>query len=215
MASYILPVIYAAFVWWFSTGAVLHATGERNLGHLGGLIHRMPWVAWLIPLALALATADTIGAIVPAALSSEAPLPSDTTSFARALGLPQRSSLSAGSVPSLRLAGAATAFFEQPWRECADTLPNAPDVLAWHDWPDSLMHDLSGAGPGLRQLAEDARKVLVGDDFWHFVDRMATGRRLVITSDHGYAASGLFAAPQAPAPKPAAPPPPTPRAPCD
>ena len=26
------------------TGAVLHATGERNLGRLGGLIHRMPWV---------------------------------------------------------------------------------------------------------------------------------------------------------------------------
>ena len=30
-----------------STGAVLHSTGERNLGRLGGLIHRMPWVAWL------------------------------------------------------------------------------------------------------------------------------------------------------------------------
>jgi hydrogenase-4 component B len=30
------------------TGAVLHATGERNLGRLGGLIHRMPWVAWLM-----------------------------------------------------------------------------------------------------------------------------------------------------------------------
>jgi formate hydrogenlyase subunit 3/multisubunit Na+/H+ antiporter MnhD subunit len=29
------------------TGAVLHATGERNLGRLGGLIHRMPWVAWI------------------------------------------------------------------------------------------------------------------------------------------------------------------------
>jgi NADH:ubiquinone oxidoreductase subunit 5 (subunit L)/multisubunit Na+/H+ antiporter MnhA subunit len=25
----------------------MHATGERNLGRLGGLIHRMPWVAWL------------------------------------------------------------------------------------------------------------------------------------------------------------------------
>ncbi len=38
------------------TGAVLHATGERNLGHLGGLIHRMPWVAWLTLLgALAIA----------------------------------------------------------------------------------------------------------------------------------------------------------------
>lgn len=30
-----------------STGSVLHATGERNLGKLGGLIHQMPWVAWL------------------------------------------------------------------------------------------------------------------------------------------------------------------------
>ena len=28
------------------TGSVMHATSERNLGHLGGLIHRMPWVAW-------------------------------------------------------------------------------------------------------------------------------------------------------------------------
>ncbi len=38
------------------TGAVLHSTGERNLGRLGGLIHRMPWVAWLT-LVGALATA--------------------------------------------------------------------------------------------------------------------------------------------------------------
>src|SRR6266404_814852 len=30
-----------------ATGAVLHATQERSLGKLGGLIHRMPWVAWL------------------------------------------------------------------------------------------------------------------------------------------------------------------------
>ena len=30
------------------TGAVLHATGERNLGKLGGLIRSMPWVAWLV-----------------------------------------------------------------------------------------------------------------------------------------------------------------------
>ena len=28
------------------TGSVLHATSERSLGKLGGLIHRMPWVAW-------------------------------------------------------------------------------------------------------------------------------------------------------------------------
>ncbi|MBP6777042.1 MAG: hydrogenase 4 subunit B [Piscinibacter sp.] len=29
------------------TGSVLHATGERNLGRLGGLIRSMPWLAWL------------------------------------------------------------------------------------------------------------------------------------------------------------------------
>ncbi|HZQ63135.1 MAG TPA: hydrogenase 4 subunit B [Casimicrobiaceae bacterium] len=30
-----------------ATGSVLHSTKERSLGRLGGLIHRMPWVAWL------------------------------------------------------------------------------------------------------------------------------------------------------------------------
>jgi formate hydrogenlyase subunit 3/multisubunit Na+/H+ antiporter MnhD subunit len=29
------------------TGAVLHATGERNLGKLGGLLRYMPWVGWI------------------------------------------------------------------------------------------------------------------------------------------------------------------------
>jgi formate hydrogenlyase subunit 3/multisubunit Na+/H+ antiporter MnhD subunit len=30
-----------------TTGAVLHATSERNLGKLGGLIRYMPWVGWV------------------------------------------------------------------------------------------------------------------------------------------------------------------------
>jgi hydrogenase-4 component B len=30
-----------------ATGSVLHATRERSLGKLGGLIHRMPWIAWM------------------------------------------------------------------------------------------------------------------------------------------------------------------------
>lgn len=35
-----------------ATGAVLHATAERSLGKLGGLIRFMPWVAWLSLLAV-------------------------------------------------------------------------------------------------------------------------------------------------------------------
>ena len=39
---------HAAFksLLFLATGAVLHATGERNLGRLGGLIRFMPWTAW-------------------------------------------------------------------------------------------------------------------------------------------------------------------------
>ncbi len=39
---------HAAFksLLFLGTGTVLHATGERNLGHLGGLMRYMPWVAW-------------------------------------------------------------------------------------------------------------------------------------------------------------------------
>jgi formate hydrogenlyase subunit 3/multisubunit Na+/H+ antiporter MnhD subunit len=30
-----------------ATGSVMHSTQQRSLGRLGGLIHRMPWVAWM------------------------------------------------------------------------------------------------------------------------------------------------------------------------
>lgn len=39
-------------------------------------------------------------------------------------------------------------------------------------------------------LTRDAAEQLTSDDFWTFAERLATGRRLVITSDHGYAATG-------------------------
>jgi formate hydrogenlyase subunit 3/multisubunit Na+/H+ antiporter MnhD subunit len=48
-----------------STGSVLHATGERNLGKLGGLIRSMPWVAWITLLgALASAGLPPLGGFV-------------------------------------------------------------------------------------------------------------------------------------------------------
>ncbi|ABE36104.1 NADH-Ubiquinone/plastoquinone (complex I), various chains family protein [Paraburkholderia xenovorans LB400] len=39
---------HAAFksLLFLGTGSVLHATGERNLGRLGGLLRFMPWTAW-------------------------------------------------------------------------------------------------------------------------------------------------------------------------
>ena len=55
-----------------------------------------------------------------------------------------------------------------------------------------MVHDGAGAGQGLDTLTRDAPRRLSSDEFWGFVERLAIGRRVVITSDHGYAATGLF-----------------------
>jgi formate hydrogenlyase subunit 3/multisubunit Na+/H+ antiporter MnhD subunit len=47
MLYHCLNHAYFKSLLFLATGAVLHATKERALGKLGGLIHRMPWVAWL------------------------------------------------------------------------------------------------------------------------------------------------------------------------
>jgi hydrogenase-4 component B len=44
---HVLNHAYFKSLLFLATGSVLHATRERALGKLGGLIHRMPWVAWL------------------------------------------------------------------------------------------------------------------------------------------------------------------------
>lgn len=54
------------------------------------------------------------------------------------------------------------------------------------------MHDGAGAGQGLDTLTRDVAERLPDNAFWTFVERLAIGRRVVITSDHGYAATGLF-----------------------
>ncbi len=61
------------------TGSVLHATGERNLGRLGGLIQRMPWVAWLTLVgALAIAGLPPLNGFVSEWLLLQAFLFADT-----------------------------------------------------------------------------------------------------------------------------------------
>ncbi len=79
-----------------------------------------------------------------------------------------------------------------PWKDCERLINGAPNWVFWHHWPDSKMHDVAVAGQGLDTLTRDAAEQLNSDDFWSFVERLATGRRLVITSDHGYAATGYF-----------------------
>lgn len=79
-----------------------------------------------------------------------------------------------------------------PWKDCEGLINSVPNWIFRHHWPDSKVHDGSGAGQGLETLSRDVAERLCSDDFWSFVERLATGRRLIITSDHRYAATGYF-----------------------
>jgi len=120
-------------------------------------------------------------------------LPGETNEFARALGFGSRSQLqNNGGGLAHSLQPAHTECVDMAWKDCAGLINAAPNWVFWHHWPDSKVHDGSGAGQGLDILTRDAAEQLSSDDFWAFVERLATGRRLVITSDQGYAATGYF-----------------------
>jgi len=120
-------------------------------------------------------------------------IPSDTTPFAKALGFGQRSSLdNNGAGLANHLPGARTESLNAAWDYCLDWIASAPAIVLWHHWPDERIHQLAEPGDGFQKLCREAEQQLTSDSFWKMVERMTTGRRLVVTSDHGYAASGMF-----------------------
>ena len=133
------------------------------------------------------------GYIVHSSAPTGAELPADTNPFARSLGFGQRSAIeNNGAGGSHKLQGARTDSVNLPWQECVGLIDASTDWVLWHHWPDERMHDLGAPGHGLSALATEAADQLTSDAFWALVERLTTGRRLVITGDHGYAATGLF-----------------------
>lgn len=122
-----------------------------------------------------------------------AELPADTTPFAKALGFGQRSTLSNnGGKNSSTFPNARTETTDIPWEDCAALIGSETDWFFWHHWPDNRLHDHDDPGKGLNTLTEEVQQHLTSDAFWGFVERLTEGRRLIITGDHGYAASGIF-----------------------
>src|SRR5205085_9641487 len=110
-----------------------------------------------------------------------------------ALGVARRSALQNNlGAGKGRLVGALTDSTSLPWEDCAAQISASPDWLLWHDWLDERVHELSSPGHGLAALVREAADQLSSDAFWCLVHTLTTGRRLVITADHGYAASGHF-----------------------
>ena len=188
----------AAFELWQTFGEVVERTSDRLMHWwdepynakavliLDGLsLRELPWLLQGI---------QERGYTLHQSTVTASELPGETNTFARALGFSSRSQLqNNGAGLAHRLPNARTESTDLPWGDCAEWVDGSPNWVFWHHWPDCKLHGATGAGQGLDTLTKDAAKQLSSDDFWHFVERLTKGRRLVITSDHGYAATGLFA----------------------
>jgi hypothetical protein len=140
-----------------------------------------------------LSQAEARGFAIHAAGVTAAELPADTTPFAKALGFAQRSALANNGAGNAHLLPTArTESTDISWRDCANLIGSEPSWVFWHHWPDNRLHEHNVPGRGLPSLAKEAETHLTNDDFWYFAERLATGRHVVITADHGYAASGNF-----------------------
>lgn len=165
--------------WWaepFSAKAVLILDGLS--------LRELPWL---------LQGAKEHGFTLHEVSANASELPGETDEFAGALGFASRSKLqNNGGGLAHKLQAASTESADLPWKDCETLVGSAPNQIFWHHWPDAKLHDGSGAGQGLEPLTKDVAEQLSSADFWTFIERLATGRRLVITSDHGYAATGHF-----------------------
>ncbi len=139
-----------------------------------------------------LTQADSRGYKVLNSKASLAEIPGDTTPFAKALGFNQRSFLTDNGGTSSFFPGAYTECANLPFKDCHSLVKSEPNIIFWNHWPDSAMHQYAADGDGGQKLTRDSAEILTSDDFWKFIERLTTGRELIITGDHGYANSGLF-----------------------
>ena len=123
-------------------------------------------------------------------------VPTETDQFAQALGVSGRSKLFNNGAPTSFIFSGPdthTNVLDAPFADCIALVPSSPRVFIWHKWPDEPLihlHDSKDDGPEI--VASQTKQQLQSDEFWRFIDRLRQGRRLVITSDHGYAVSRSF-----------------------
>lgn len=125
-----------------------------------------------------------------------AQVPTETDRFAEALGVGQRTKLFNNKAPGTFIFGGPdthTDVLDAPFDDCVGSVPTTPRMFLWHRWPDEpLIHLHQDKSDGHQIVANETKKQIGSDGFWRFVDRMRQGRKLVITSDHGYAVSQFF-----------------------
>lgn len=177
------PTTVAALQAWWQNQA--HAPAGRAVLILDGLSLRE-----LAPL-LKLCADHGIAPL--AVQATGAAVPTNTDHFAQALGLAGRARLKFDKAPpgfALASNTLATDVLDAPFADCIASIPPQRDLVIWHTWPDILFdtHRQNAAA-----LATAIASGLADVGFWHFLTRLRQGRQVVITSDHGYATTNLFA----------------------
>lgn len=135
--------------------------------------------------------AEAHGLKVVAETVTASELPPETDPFAAALGFASRSSLR-NAPTSKFFPGAKTTVTDMDWLSCAKAVMPDPGIIIWHQMPDDRIHSLENDGDALGRLSAELASAFQSDDFWDLVKKLTTGRSLIITSDHGYAAGGEF-----------------------
>lgn len=138
-----------------------------------------------------IAGAEAHGLKIVSSTATASELPPETDPFAAALGYASRSSLRNASA-SKHFPGAKTTVTDMDWLSCAQAVTPDPGIIIWHQMPDDRIHSLENDGDALGRLATELASAFLSDEFWSLVQKLTTGRSLIITSDHGYAAGGEF-----------------------
>lgn len=148
-------------------------------------LRELPWL---------LQGAQAHGFSVHKTTATASELPGTTDAFAHALGFAhgrgQLANNGGGSKHKLQPAG--TESTDMNWVDCQGLVKSSPNIVFWHHWFDDRLHGADNKATGLDVLTKEAATQLSSDGFWGFAKRLANGRRLVITSDHGYAYTGAF-----------------------
>jgi hypothetical protein len=119
--------------------------------------------------------------------------PSSTDEFAKALGVPGRSSIADDKKSaSFKPFGGNcyTSVYNYAFEDC--TVPPASKVFIWHSWLDDRIHLAQSKTEPPDTFEKSVLQTLKTPGFWKFVGSLRRGRKLLVTSDHGYAVARSF-----------------------
>lgn len=123
-------------------------------------------------------------------------IPSETDIYASAIGIPGRASLAKGSNPKGLLINTENTFVDSfkntPFNETNQKITNDKNIFIWHGWPDDSLHIYGKYDDAFSQFIEHVKEIITSDGFGSCIQKLAQGRELLITSDHGYCNTSSF-----------------------